>query len=435
MDYFCNINNKINIQDLKLFTQQDKITILTSRLKARGYQNPDLVVAKFVENKIFNELLNVKTPLIACISSKFHVICLEILVGAGLNLFEKDELSRTPLHIAACHANTRAMEILYNIRSGININAKDSYGQNPLHLIGDFAGDFSKNEEKITNAADWLIKNGIDLAAESDKNTCNFTPLHKAVACNRDALVKLMLSKGVSPSIKNSLGETPLHIAALHGSRKAMEVLLQNNADINAKDNENNTPLMYALMGLTSSPEAEYLIKMGAEVNTINTRGHTALYYALNTGKRESFDLIRTKVSIQREIQNGIPLILGACHKARLCIIEEIIAKEGNVFQIDKLGQSALHLAVIGNTKDIVEYLVRKCKLDVNLKDGKGMTPLHHAVESLSVDKVQLLLDLGADPAIQDNNGLNVYDLVLHLSATMPMFPQEILSLLIADKL
>jgi len=453
MNYTCELKNPIFIQDFKNLPRNLMIEKLASRLREAQFyglystkKNIDQEVSDFVNHKLFNVLVNLQSkpfPLLTCIAKEFPNTLFKSMVGAGFNLFETDDLSRTVFHFASLYANIKAMkflfkaiEIIFNRELNIEeiINAKDNHNQNPLHLVGDkCGGDFKTREEKITAAAEWLIEKGIDLNAESDKVGCNFTPLHKATACNREAIVKLVLSKGISPNIKNSLGETPLHIAALHGSDKALDVLLQNNADINAKDNENKTPLMCALMGLTSEPEALTLIQMGAELKTINKRGHTALYYALDTRKWEAYaELINRGVSIEEEIQNGVPLILAACHKAPLLIIEEILNKGGNVFQINNFGQSALHLAAVGNTEDVVEYLVTKYKLDVNLKDGIGMTPLHHAVESLSVEKVKLLLDLGADPTITDKNGFNVYDLVLHLSATMPMFPEAIMSSLIA---
>jgi len=449
------LSNPISISDFKSFTDQEAIAILTSRLKQaqvlglyKCKKDMDQKVTTLVNRNFFRALAErpFPLPLITCIALEFHNNHFKILLGAGFNLFEIDSSSRTVFHYASLYANIKAIttlsnliEILFNRAINIEriINVKDKHNQNPLHLVGDKCrGNFIESEKKINTVAKWLIDNGIDLTLESDNEKFNFTPLHKAAASNRDEIVKLILSKNISSNIKNSLGETPLHIAALHGSNKVLCTLLKNNADINAKDNENKTPVMCALMGLASETEAQILIRLGAELNTINKSGHTALYYALDTGKIRAYrELLNRGVSIEREIQNGIPLILAACRQAPWFLIEEIIKKGGNVFQINNLGQSALHLAAVGNTKDVVEGLVKKYNLDVNLKDGKGMTPLHHAVESLSVDKVQILLDLGADPAIRNEDGLNVYDIALDFSRTMPMFPQEIISLLIADQL
>lgn len=58
---------------------------------------------------------------------------------------------------------------------------------------------------------------------------------------------------------------------------------------------------------------------------------------------------------------------------------------------------SPVHHAALGNYSCIVALLS-------DTQDLSGMTPLHIACESNSLDALKVLLDNGADASIQDNN-------------------------------
>ncbi len=71
---------------------------------------------------------------------------------------------------------------------------------------------------------------------------------------------------------------------------------------------------------------------------------------------------------------------------------------------VDKHGYTALDLAVIHNSPEIVEILLEN-GANPNIKDKNGYTPLHRAVIRYSYKIVYLLLKYGADPNIKDKHG------------------------------
>ena len=70
----------------------------------------------------------------------------------------------------------------------------------------------------------------------------------------------------------------------------------------------------------------------------------------------------------------------------------------------DVFGRTPLHLAVMAGRRDVVELLLSH-GADPNARDAAGQTPLHWAVGEGHVDIVELLLERSADPNAKDYAG------------------------------
>ncbi|XP_056686151.1 uncharacterized protein [Spinacia oleracea] len=69
-------------------------------------------------------------------------------------------------------------------------------------------------------------------------------------------------------------------------------------------------------------------------------------------------------------------------------------------------GRTILHIAASGGRTPICRYLVETVKIDINIKDSRGFTPLHHAILGGHFMTSSFLLDHGADPNMTCNAGL-----------------------------
>jgi ankyrin repeat protein len=72
--------------------------------------------------------------------------------------------------------------------------------------------------------------------------------------------------------------------------------------------------------------------------------------------------------------------------------------------QLDRVGRSALHYAVVDKKSAEVARLI-SAGADINRQDKKGWTPLHFAAQEQSVEISRMLLDAGAKVNEKDSNG------------------------------
>lgn len=118
------------------------------------------------------------------------------------------------------------------------------------------------------------------------------TPLHRAMKATDLTVVRLLLDKGANPSVALKDGSTPLMMAAGMGARRvasdedviekagtadpldAVKTLLDAGAEIDTQNDLGNTALHYAaLTGATRI--VEYLVGKGAKLDVYNYAGQT----------------------------------------------------------------------------------------------------------------------------------------------------------------
>ncbi|MEW6712531.1 MAG: ankyrin repeat domain-containing protein [Candidatus Riflebacteria bacterium] len=161
----------------------------------------------------------------------------------------KDELGRTPLHIATINGHLSAVNVL--IKDGAEVNAKDRLkGFTPLHYASFY------NYPKIVK---FLLSRRADTQIQDNDG---FFPLHLAAANGCSSIVEVLLDHRADPNSLNRFRQTPLHLAALAGSLRdcfpfastqkkdylrTAELLLQNGAYCNERDFQDDNPATIAM--------------------------------------------------------------------------------------------------------------------------------------------------------------------------------------------
>ncbi|KAF1797467.1 ankyrin repeat-containing domain protein [Mucor lusitanicus] len=119
-------------------------------------------------------------------------------------------------------------------------------------------------------------------------------------------------------------------------------------------------------------------------------------------------------------------LMLAACRNDLDEMLEDIF-KEGDfdINHTDDLGDTALHYTARFGSLTCMELLLKIPNINVNLKNKKeGNTPLHLAVQyeedpEVALNMVDILIDAGADPRVQNNAKSTVEDYVVGRSDDM----------------
>ncbi|XP_044764518.1 putative ankyrin repeat protein RF_0381 [Coccinella septempunctata] len=68
-------------------------------------------------------------------------------------------------------------------------------------------------------------------------------------------------------------------------------------------------------------------------------------------------------------------------------------------------GNTALHVAVRTRLRDVVEYIISRNELDINMRTNGKWTALHEATKTGRLDIIKTLLDNGADVGAKDESG------------------------------
>src|ERR1700694_1431386 len=113
---------------------------------------------------------------------------------------DKDSQGNTPLHVAAFHSQTSAVQALLD--AGADVNAKNRFG---AFTPGDLGGIFwsSNHQDPVT----LLTVHGVDARDMAN----GYTPLDLALfAANHKDMLPLLLAKGADVNAMAASGATPL---------------------------------------------------------------------------------------------------------------------------------------------------------------------------------------------------------------------------------
>lgn len=187
------------------------------------------------------------------------------------------------------------------------------------------------------------------LAATTGKAMGN-TSLHAAAEAGDTSSIEKLLAGGTPIDARDGTGATALLVATHANQVEAAKALIEAGADVNARDNIEDSPYLYA--GARGHLEILKLtLAHGADLNSINRYGGTALIPASERGHVET---VRTLIEAGVDVDHVNKLQWTA-------LLEAIILGDGGE-----------------RHRQIVDLLV-KAGADVNLADGKGVTPLQHA--------------------------------------------------------
>ncbi len=240
---------------------------------------------------------------------------------------------------------------------------------------------------------DTLVAHGATLDVRTKEGR---TPLMWAVLwpeknCRVHA-VKRFLQLGVDLEAQDWRGETPLMLAARTGAADVVEILLGEGADVHARDRTGGTVLYDA----TSSPDPrclELLIQHGADVD-VTFRGRGIVHAAVSRRRRANIEvLIQAGASVNtRDPKDGeTPL-----HDA---------ARANSVWGWDPIEGVEVEEPSVEMVRVLLEAGAK-----VNVRDAHGRTPIAEAAWAGTRAVARLLLDHGADPLVEDEDGTNAIE-------------------------
>ncbi|QJT94912.1 ankyrin repeat domain-containing protein [Wolbachia endosymbiont of Diaphorina citri] len=336
---------------------------------------------------------------------------IQFLLDRDADIEIQDKLAWTPILYAAQSGKWDVVKLL--ISNGAKFNNKITIQGTPLH--------FAVQEGNL-DIIRFLLDEGADIESQ-DKD--NKKPLHLAVDANRLSVVKLLLDRGANVNVTDMYGKTPLDLAteedvievlekaqldqgllinARDGNLDKVKDLIAQGADLETKDNNGNTALHNACSN-GHLKVVEYLIEKGASLKAKNKEGKTPLDLAV---QKDYADIVQTIEQMQLDLNEKL---LSAVKNGDLNKVEDLISQGTSLEVKDSNGNTLLHYASQNNHLRVVKYLIKK-EASLKAKNKDGETPLDLAVQKNYIDIIEFLkktqLDLDKELlAVANSDDLN----------------------------
>jgi ankyrin repeat protein len=281
---------------------------------------------------------------------------------AGFLLDYGATMDPSALFYATSSGNKAMVEFLLD--HGADVNAQDTTGGTALHSAAD---------KGYLSVAEVLIRHQANLEARNSQQNNACTPLQRAVAHGRPAMVALLLAKG---------------------------------ADVNAGDKSDSTPLFWAVYD-EHFDVLNQLIKAGAKLDVENNQGKTALCYAAGRGSVECVKALLAAKANPNAGKYGSTLFAAIDHPDTLKLL---LAAGANPNSKTDRGGTPLLSAIQAGQESSVALLLQS-GANVNTTGVNDMTPLQMAVWNQNVPILSLLLSNKVDINVRHPSGRTALDM------------------------
>lgn len=366
-----------------------------------------------------------KTPLYDAVES-FDTEILSTLIEHGA-VFPTEKYIKDPVIRTVQIGNLDAAKYFSSI--GVKYNALYPKNQNLIHVAA---------QNSQTEIVAFLVESGCKIdAADSD----GLTPLLISVENDDSQMIQSLLENGAAIEKLNANGQTPLFYAVEKFTQGSLQALVDFNANKEALDKKNRTPFLFAYE-LDNEQAAEYLIskgasfpktqlltalkdgksfylplllKAGADISVVDSAGQNVFHIAAKNSDFNSIELFAEKenassVINQKDYSGSTPLHL-ACGAGTGFVngVKELITGGASVSELNKAGDTALHIAVLNNSDDgskqIALVLYNADNSLLNIQGSASKTPLIIALEHSKSQTASLLLEKKADVLAADSSG------------------------------
>uniref|UniRef100_A0A8D2PXJ0 Transient receptor potential cation channel subfamily A member 1 n=1 Tax=Zosterops lateralis melanops TaxID=1220523 RepID=A0A8D2PXJ0_ZOSLA len=400
--------------------------------KKNQVESVRLLLSRGANPNILNS--NMMAPLHMAVQSLHNEIVKILVQHSSTDVNLEGEAGNTPIIVACYKDNPEALTLL--IENGGKICKPNKTGCMPIHAAA-FSG--------AKKCLEILLKKGEELG-HSAKTHINFTnngkcsPLHLAVQSGDLEMIKMCIEFGAQIDLKQNEKCTALHFAATQGATEIVKLMMSSYAGeesiIDAVDGNKET-LLHRTALFDHYELAEYLISMGANIDSVDIEGRSPLLLATSCASWKIVNLLLSKganVSLKdhlgrnflhltvlqpgglqhlnekylqmEHIKNlvvdedneGCTPLHYACRQGVALSVNNLLSLNVSIYSKSRDKKSPLHFAASYGRINTCQRLIRDMKDTRLLNEGdkKGMTPLHLAAQNGHEKVVQFLLKRGA---------------------------------------
>ncbi len=304
-----------------------------------------------------------------------HLALLRELLASGGEVNKKDDDGAYPLWLAAHCGHSASVKELLN--HGAEVNAGGFNGVSPISVA-----TYNGYEDIVQ----LLLSNGADVDQADD---FGISALENAARTGRKKIFDLLFQQSKNIFGNGNNGQTLLQAGCFGGCISIVKILLKHNFDIGQPDSTGWTPLRAATYGGHADIVA-LLLELGANPHSVNRSW--------------------TLVHLCSQQKNTLFLPLVGDHARTIKCLREY----GAEIEIPlPSGDMPLHIAVHHNAIDVLLTLLDFPEIDLNRKNGQGLSPLMLAVSTNAAEAVAALLARPNVDTASLNNRKDILDLAI----------------------
>ncbi len=332
-----------------------------------------------------------KTPLFYAVAGRRSPVVADLLQhGADPNHIADD--GNSPLHVAAETGDVDIVELL--LRSGARPNSLSEQGITPLMLAA------RANQPEVARK---LLAAGARAQALSDHGDSALSFAVRADG-NSSTMVRLLVKARAPIDHPNKQGMTPLlDLMNKHGfgstDESSVRLLVDGHADVNrAIHGFGLTPLMLAARA-GSYAAAKYLLAVGARIDSKDSFGKRALYYAINAADEKLVGLLLKNGADAGVADNsGLTPLMAAVMSSDAAVIKRLIKAGADTQASNRQGYSVLLLSIAAGVDPSLLDLLIDHGANPNGSATDGLSPLALACQTRQKALAVRLYARGAKP-------------------------------------
>jgi len=175
---------------------------------------------------------------------------------------------------------------------------------------------------------------------------------------------------------------------------EAQNPIFSNETPLNQKTSMDS---MHLACWLGQIDVVERLLQQGnININRLDSNGESFIDVAYSMGHKNIVKLLLQQKMIDTDILENdtikfTPLNI-ACRFGHIDIVELLLDQNVDINQINRCGQTSLHIACEKGQENIIKLLLQQNNIELNIIDKNGSTPLHLACRHGHENIVKLLL-------------------------------------------
>ena len=237
---------------------------------------------------------------------------------------------------------------------------EQSASSNTIPILGNYVVLTINNKNGSTNTV--YVPNNLNLQQQRE------------YLIKRNSILRDLFAANESINRVDSYGFTSLHYAAATNSNQMIDLLISFGAKAYSTTNEFKLMPVAVAAIVNSNLVIEKLMNIGGRENIDSSREYNLLSYYCSFGK---------DVTVLDQIYN---FNFGT----------------SNLNIVDKYGNSPAFYAALANNPNFLQYLIKTKLASPNIVNEDGKTMLIYSVEYNCPEATTMLLDLKADPNIED---------------------------------